>query len=757
MRNRRISFLTIMFFILVLNFNICTCIVKECYLPQTITSDFNIENPFLNNNIKTAYQSEGNGAISPFIHNFANLTGHGWRVREVAFSPTDLILATGSSDGSIRLWNLTNGDVLHIFSRHHYGVISLDFSPSGEILASGGYDNCINLWNVSSGEWIKAFSFYPHAVIDIKWAPDGKTLAVAGGEWMGVVNNWYQPENYLKLLNATNGETIKWYVGHTKPVFSISFSKDGTSLISGSWDLSVRLWNVTTGSEIRSFTGHTKKITSVTFAHNESIIISGSLDQTLKYWNISTGNILQNIDIDQSIWSIDLSPIDDTLAVAVDPSIIWPNQYWLTFGELHDCTVQLWNITSRNLIDTLPGHKNTIESVKFSPDGNILASASWDWTCKLWGEHSSISIDEQIDEWAVSSLEEQKIDSKLLAEKFKNLKSYDLHSVLIARHGKLVFEEYYDDDLSNNYSPYLKHTLFSATKSFTSILIGIAIDKGFINSTEQLVLDLFPEATIDNYDKRKEDITIHDLLTMTSGLTFDEYDDIWGMGIADDSVEYVLSRPMYNDPGSKYCYNTGSSQILSGIIQKTTGYSTRDFAMKFLFDPLGIEESDVAWVAGHDGVNCGGIGLFLTPRNMLKFGQLLLNNGFWNREQIISSDWIKLSSQNHIEGLPISGGVYPPGYGYHFWVDGDDLYYALGYGGQTIQILPRYDIVIVTTARQEESIFTDIPYLVLDCLLPEQQKIPGYKISLIFFCILLFALVFHLKHRRLFYLVSEDK
>jgi WD40 repeat protein len=684
---------------------------------------------------------------SSFSNNFANLTGHGWRVREVAFSPNAPIIATGSSDGTIRLWDLNTGEVLKILSGHHYGIIALDFSPSGEILASGGYDNKINLWDVATGEKLDTWSNYPHAVIDLKWSPDGKTLAVGGGEWMGIRSDWNQPNKYLQLFDVTSGKVIKQFVGHSKPVFSIAFSNNGSFLISGSWDSSVRLWDVTLGTEIRSFTNHSDRITSVAFSHNESTIISGGLDQTIKFWNINSVDVSYEIEINQSIWSLALSPKDDILAVAVDPDIRWPDTYWLTFGVAHDCSIQLWNVSTGELIDTLSGHRNSIESVKFSPDGTILASASWDWTVKLWGDRSPLLIEEPINNWPTASLEEEGINATILNRHIKTIQGQNFHSVLIIRNGKLVFEQYYDDPIYNEFTPKLKHTLFSATKSFTSALIGIAIDKGFIESTDQLVLDFFPEKNIDTTDSRKNAITIHHLLSMTTGLEHDEYEDIWGIAIANDSVEHILSKPLYADPGTVYQYNTGSSHILSAIIQKVTGNSTRDFAMKYLFGPLGIEETDVSWVAGSDSVFCGGIGLFLTPRNMAKFGQLYLNKGKWNENQIISSDWIKISSKDHIKEVSKNGWMDTSQYGYHFWID-ENKYYALGWGGQTIQIIPDYDLVIVTTALGEASSPQDFSNRVINSLFPgssnkspllENSKLPAFSIyiaSLIFIQVL---------------------
>ncbi|MHA2233457.1 MAG: WD40 repeat domain-containing protein, partial [Candidatus Hodarchaeales archaeon] len=393
-------------------------------------------------------------ASASSFRNFANLTGHGWRVREVAFSPVEPILASGSSDGSIRLWNLTDGNVLHVLSRHHYGVIALDFSPSGELLVSGGIDNMINLWNVSSGEHLHTWSMYPHGVIDLKWSPDGQTLAVGGGEWMVDVKLGNQHDKLLRLLNGTTGEVLRSFVGHTDAVMSIAFSKDGSKLLSGSWDKSSRLWNVSSGLELRAFGNHTDKVTSVLFSPDESMVLSGSLDKTVKLWNANTGDLIQEFLANQSIWSMALSPVSQILAVAVDPSITWPNRYWLTFGEMHNCSIQLWDTTGGEILETLRGHRNTIESVTFSADGAILASASWDWQVKLWGDRSPLSPADPDDPWPTSSLDEQGIDSEMFLQQISYLddvSTHNLHSLLVIRFGKLAYERYFEDEASQVY------------------------------------------------------------------------------------------------------------------------------------------------------------------------------------------------------------------------------------------------------------------------------------------------------------------
>ncbi|MHA1989340.1 MAG: serine hydrolase [Candidatus Hodarchaeales archaeon] len=635
-----------------------------------------------------------------YSRNFAILKGHGWRVREVAFSKDDTLLATGASDGSIKIWNISSGRSIYSLQRHLYGVIALDFSPSGEILASGGIDNKVNLWNISTGNLIKTIQFNPHGILDLKWLPDGELLAVGGGEWMSDVHHTNDLTKILQLINITSGKSVKSFIGHKDTITSLSFSKNGSFLISGSWDNTVKLWNVETGEEIKSF-NHTKYVMDVEFSIDEKSIISGSMDKTINIWEIDSGTIKKELLINQSIWSISLSSIDSTLAVACGDSMDnLPNDHWRFYGKKNDTILQLWNITAGEILKSFNAHNNTIESVKFSHDGSILASASWDWTIKLWGNNLFIKNEDMIDNWQMSTLEDQGINSTKLYDSLGYLDSTRIHSLLIAKNNKLVYEKYYQG-YSQDYNRYLKHTHFSATKSFTSSLIGIAIDKGFIQSISQKISDFFPDKMEIFTDSKKENITIHHLLTMTMGLDWYDIYDIWNMAVAIDSVDYILSKKMVNDPGTHFDYNTGASQLLSAIIQRSTGMSTIQFAIQYLFQPLGIEESDVIWMSHSDGVNFGGIGLFITPRNMAIFGQLYLNKGMWNDNQIISESWILTSQIDHIEGIPRIGLVNPIGYGYQYWMNFEG-YTALGYGGQTIQVYPKDNLVIVTTADEIE-------------------------------------------------------
>ncbi|MFX0042482.1 MAG: serine hydrolase [Candidatus Hodarchaeota archaeon] len=674
-----------------------------------------------------------------YNNNFANLTGHAWEVRRVKFSPNGQILASSSHDGSIMLWDVTSGEVLRVLQRHYYSVVSLAFSPDGTILASGGWDKKINLWNLTTGELLQAYSISPHVPMDLAFSPDGLSIAVGSGVWG---KDWTgSQQNTLKLLNVTNGEILQNFTGHDDAVSSVVFSIDGTWLASGSWDNTIKLWNITTGTEIRSFENHTHIISSIDISSDGLKLASGSFDKTIKIWEVDSGIMLKNLSIlAQEVWSVSFSNNNSLLAAAVGQLDYWPrpDRFWEYYGDMQDSSIQLWDIENGILKDTLEGHDHIIESIEFSPDGTILASGSWDWTVKLWGDYPPLPGEIQTDEWSLSSPIAEGMDSTALNQISEQWAS-SLHSLLIIRNGKLIFEKYYGDS-NHVFNKDSKHVLFSVTKSFTSALIGIAIDKGFIASIDQYVLEFFPEYNFSNVDSRKESMTLRHLLTMTSGLAWSEQptnDDLRRMCFSLDSVQYVLDKLMSSEPGSYYRYNSGASHLLSAIIQQTTGKTTLEFAWEYLFEPLGFDEHDIIWMADSHGNAFGGIGLFLTPRNMAKLGQLYLSKGIWKGSRIISNQWIEISSRDHVEGIP---GFIPlgalSGYGFQWWISEElNGYSAEGYEGKMIFVHPAKELVIVFTADVDPSVLQYIVGQILEAV------IPANNISWSFFPILLSIII----------------
>jgi len=292
--------------------------------------------------------------------------------------------------------------------------------------------------------------------------------------------------------------------------------------------------------------------------------------------------------------------------------------------------------------------------------------------------------------WRTSTPEEQGMDSQKLAQMLDTIQQQglDLHSLLVIRNGYLVSETYFD-----HYQPDTRHELYSCTKSFISTLVGIALDQGFIDRTDHRILDYFSKHTFDNLNEEKEAMTLEDVLTMRSGLDWEEGDPIYGaMYRSPDWVEFVLDEPMALAPGDGFNYCSGCTHLLSAILQQTTGMNTRDFAEQTLFEPLGIKNAK--WDTDSNGIPIGGWGLQITPRDMAKLGYLYLREGKWDGQQIVSAGWVENATQKH---TATDGDM---GYGYQWWTYPSlEAYTALGRDGQTIFVIPGSDLVIVTTAE----------------------------------------------------------
>ncbi|MGY5879972.1 MAG: serine hydrolase [Candidatus Thorarchaeota archaeon] len=320
------------------------------------------------------------------------------------------------------------------------------------------------------------------------------------------------------------------------------------------------------------------------------------------------------------------------------------------------------------------------------------------------------------DAWLNTTPEEQGLSFNQLDRINESITENDVEidSVIVVKNGYIVYERYY-----NYWSQYMAHTIQSCTKSFMSALIGIAIDKGYIDNVSQRVIDFFPNYTIDNWDSRKENITLYHLLTMSSGLEFHEVDipysepenDLFAMYRSSDMWQYVLDRPMEYNPGEHWSYNSGGIELLGGIIEHTTGYSVPDFAEEFLFGPIGIDYFTWWRVPASGQYGCGG-GLNLKPRDMARFGYLYLNNGNWNGTQVVSSNWVNVSTPPRYD----AGSWY--NYGYTWWsVHNTTFYEATGHYEQKIFVLPEQDIVVVFTGDIQDEDWHPTDYFVMEYII----------------------------------------
>jgi len=309
------------------------------------------------------------------------------------------------------------------------------------------------------------------------------------------------------------------------------------------------------------------------------------------------------------------------------------------------------------------------------------------------------------------------LDEEMLADLVNKIEAGEfgnIHSLIIIHNDTLALEEYF-----MGWTRHMRHYLASAAKSVTSSLIGIAIDQGKISGVNDKLLSFFLEYTnIANLDERKESITLKHVLTMSSGFKWEQHpdEDLADMRASNDWIKFMLDFPMGDEPGTKFWYNNGTSHLLSGIITNQTGHSAEEFAKENLFNPLGITNWE--WEADPKGNTAGGWGLYLHPANMAIFGYLFLKNGLLNGMQIISDDWVKESTAKQIEVIDPISGQHTQDYGYQWWrtfpTPTFNMFYAAGFGGQFIFVIPNLNMVVVMTA---ENSFEEFGTLGLNILL----------------------------------------
>jgi len=294
------------------------------------------------------------------------------------------------------------------------------------------------------------------------------------------------------------------------------------------------------------------------------------------------------------------------------------------------------------------------------------------------------------DDWSVSTPENENVDRKMLEKAFRLIYQDDRYlmarSLLVFRNGKLIAEAYPNDPEDIN----RPHNIQSCTKSITSILTGIAL-KDELDSLGEVLYDIYPE----NFDSdvSKRTITIKDALLMQTGLEFDNGVHTQQLYETEsNSVEFVLKQKQVYNPGTIMKYNDGAPQLISKALEKKTGKSLCEYAEEKLFSPLNI--TDWKWEGAKDGTTFGAFSLFLKPRDFGKIGQLLLENGFWNSDTIIESNYLSeattIQTSSNFNGAP---------YGYYFWIlPAYNAYCARGHGGQFLLVVPDKKLVVVYTA-----------------------------------------------------------
>ena len=330
----------------------------------------------------------------------------------------------------------------------------------------------------------------------------------------------------------------------------------------------------------------------------------------------------------------------------------------------------------------------------------------------LWllaiGLMSSLSANAQTNELPRSTPEEQGVPSKALVALFDSLHALpltDMHAVVVMRHGRVIGEMY-----PKPYAPEYRHTMYSCSKTFVGIAVGLAIEDNRLRLDDRVAV-IFPELLPNSVSKDLADMTVRHLLTMASGVKPD-----WNMrSRGTEWIRTFLSKPV-KEPGTQYAYDSMVSYMLAAVVQKVTGKKLTEYLQERVFTPMNVTEW--AWEESPEGVNTGGWGVHIQPESLAKFGQLILNEGRWEGKQLVPAEWIREMCKKHREtGREV--------YGYHIWHCGghDGAVRADGALGQyVISVLDKDMVVVMTEATLGNG--RDQRRLIWDVLLPQIQDEP---------------------------------
>jgi len=313
-------------------------------------------------------------------------------------------------------------------------------------------------------------------------------------------------------------------------------------------------------------------------------------------------------------------------------------------------------------------------------------------------------------DWRMATPAKEGLDPERLSGLDSHIRSRLPHmrSLLIARHGRLVIENYYADASRDGL-----HNMQSMSKSISSALVGIAVQKGLIRSLDDPIVDYFPAYRNGIQDERMNSITVRHLLTMSSGinesrLSFDR--------LYDNPVAEILKQRLLFTPGQGFKYSSPAAHMLGGVLRQATGKPPFEFAESEIFRPLGM--GPVEWYADKTGLQSGGMSALFRSRDLLKFGELYLRKGRWAGREIVPSRYVAESIETHNSGGFLGRKVR---YGYMWWIDtiaGHDLFYAAGYGGQYLVVISDLDLVVLCTSDWKQPEYPEHFALLQKFILP---------------------------------------
>ncbi len=297
--------------------------------------------------------------------------------------------------------------------------------------------------------------------------------------------------------------------------------------------------------------------------------------------------------------------------------------------------------------------------------------------------------------WQYGSPEDHGLNGDTVKSLHARYDTTQIRASVIFKDGHIV-DEYYKD----SYDETSVFRLHSCSKSVTSALIGIAIDKGYIESVDVPISEYFPQI-LESDDTLLKQITIRHLLTNTSGFASSDA-EYWGEWRRSDNwVDFVLNRPITSTPGTAFSYSTGNTHLLAAILQKATGKTADEFGQEHLFDLVGMDSVECTMDA--QGISDGGNGFYMTIYDMVKFGLLYYNEGLWGDQQIIAKEWVEESTS-----LQFKRSAGSADYGYQWWVrtfgeEQYDAFFAQGHGGQYIFVIPELELIVAFTSNHTGS------------------------------------------------------